>query len=164
MTYLSVKRHLSTGQCFDIKVACDLNAASHQQGVWHDLDVAKPLAVVMAPTCKPLCPRAALNRSIKPDAWLGSYEHAAPHGRFCEHVAKRQVINGRFFLNEQPFPSELYHETPWEEVRNMPGLLKIVFDQCMAGVVTSQGGIIKKPTTGVSNSYELLIPFIGLVC
>ena len=70
VTYLGVKRHLITGQYFDIRVACDLNAASHQQAVWHYLDVAKPLVVVMAPTCTPFCPRAALNRSINPDARL----------------------------------------------------------------------------------------------
>ena len=89
VTYLSVKRHLTTGQCFDIKVACDLNLAAHQQAVRHHLGVAKPLAVVMAPMCRPFGPRAALNRSINPDAWLESYQHAAPHGRFCGHVAKR---------------------------------------------------------------------------
>ena len=65
-------------------------------------------------------------RSLTPDAWLEAYSQAAPHGRFCGHVAKRQIVNGRYFLNEQPFPSELYLETPWEEVRNMPGVLKIV--------------------------------------
>ena len=46
----------------------------------------------------------------------------------------------------------------------MPGVLKIVFDQCRTGLVSANGGIIKKPTELVSNSEELLAPFIGLTC
>ena len=46
----------------------------------------------------------------------------------------------------------------------MPGVIAIVFDQCRTGLVTAQGGIIRKPTELVSNSEELLTPFIGLTC
>ena len=49
-TYLSVQRHLTAGQCLDINVAVDLNLAAHQRAVWHYLDIARPLVVVMAPT------------------------------------------------------------------------------------------------------------------
>ena len=33
VTYLSVQRHLTTGQCLDINVAVDLNLAAHQKAV-----------------------------------------------------------------------------------------------------------------------------------
>ena len=46
----------------------------------------------------------------------------------------------------------------------MPGVMKIVFDQCRTGLVTAQGGIIRKPTELVSNSEELLRPLVGLTC
>ena len=76
------------------------------------LNVAGPLVVVMAPTCKPFGPRAAMIRSLTPDEWLEAYDQSAPHGRFCGHVAKRQIVDGLFFPNEQPRPSDLYYDAP----------------------------------------------------
>ena len=74
-------------------------------------------------------------RSLTPDAWLEAYEQAAPHARFCGHVAKRQMVNGRYFLNEQPHPRDLYFEAPWEEIISTP-VLDIVFDQCRTWLKT----------------------------
>ena len=102
-------------------------------------------------------------RSLTPDAWLEAYALAAPHARFCGHVAKRQAVNGRFFLNEQPHPSDVYFEAPWEEIISTP-VLEIVSDQCRAGLKTKSGGFIKKPTKLISNTEELLRAFVGLVC
>ena len=88
-------------------------------------------------------------RSLTPDAWLEAYEQAAPHARFCGHVAKRQMVNGRYLPNEQPRPSGLYFEATWEEIIATP-VLELVCDECQSGLKTKSGGFIQKPTKLVS--------------
>lgn len=128
VTYLAVRRHLATSQCFDIRVGVGLNLAAHQRAVWAHLDIAKPLVALMAHTCSPFGPP-------RPDgAWLTAYEQTARHGRFCGHIAKRRVLNGRYFIAELPFPSNLWLGTTWPELFCMVGVLSFFFDQCRTGL------------------------------
>ena len=64
------------------------------------------------------------------------------------------------FFQEQPHPSELYHEEPWEEVRRMPGVVSIVIDQCRTELRARDGGYVRKPTELLANAVELLKPFV----
>ena len=113
ITKVCVRRHLKSGGNFDLVTGCDLNTKEGQRQFLYYLENAKLLVVVMGPTCTPFGPWANLNKVLHYDSWLKSYHQAAPHGRFCARVALTQMRNGRYFVNEQPFPSNLYEEPPW---------------------------------------------------
>ena len=72
-----------------------------QISVWGYFDVARPLVTVMVPTCSPFGPFGRLNRVMAPDGWRASYDNAAPHGRFCGHLALRQSINHRYYVPQR---------------------------------------------------------------
>ena len=163
-TYICIRRWLTTGHNFELLTGCDLNSSQQQHCVWSYLDIARPLVAVMAPTCAPFGPLGRANRVINPSAWKLSYDWAAPHGRFCGHVALRQARNERFYLNEQPLGSSLYQEEPWPKVLSRSDALACTFDQCMTGQRASTGLLVKKPTELRSNHPVLLQPFQDLRC
>ena len=97
-SYLSIVRGLTSGHNFELLTGCDLNDTAHQEAVWHYFDVACPLVVVMGPTCAPFGRLGQQNKYLWPEAWQRAYDTAAPHGRFCGHVALRQSKNTRWLL------------------------------------------------------------------
>jgi hypothetical protein len=163
-TYLCVRRQLTSGHNFELLTGCDLNDIRTQVIVWGYFDVARPLVTVMAPTCSPFGPFGRLNRVMAPDGWRASYDNAAPHGRFCGHLALRQSINHRYYLNEQPQGSTLYQEPPWPQVRAREDSQAIVFHQCMVGQRARCGRLARKSTELVANHPKLLKHFENLKC
>ena len=161
---ISGRRHLKVGNNFDLTTECDLNDPRNQRMVLQYLADQRPLVVVMAPTCTPFGPMANVNWHINYDGWRRSYDLAAPHGRFCGRVAMAQHRAGRHWLAEQPFPSRLWEEPPWPEVRSLPNCHSIVLDQCMVGQVGPRGLPAKKPTEIVASHPALLTYLADLRC
>ncbi len=118
----------------------------------------------MAPTCKPFGPWSNLNRVRNHAGWLRSYQEAAPHGRFRGRVALIQMKIGRYFINEQPFPSYLYDEPPWPTVVKDPSVVHTVIHQCMTGQVGPNGNLVKKPTGFVANHRLLRSGLFKFIC
>eukprot|EP00959_Pyramimonas_sp_CCMP1952_P343980 7204778-Pyramimonas_sp.AAC.1 len=87
----------------------------------------------MAPSCRPFVRWATCNYRFSYDAWLRSYQDAAPSGRFCGHISRPRLESDNYFVNEQPDPSWLCHERPWLDVLTTPGVDRVVFDQRMPG-------------------------------
>ena len=162
-SYLCIRRQLVAGHNFKLVTGCDLTDNSTQAKVLGYLDVARPLVVVMGPTCGPFGPLGRWNRSIHPDGWARSMEHAQPLAAFCGKVALRQIRNGRHFLCEQPQSSELFAVEPWPLVVNDPQVLSVVFHQCRVKQYVN-GLLCRKATELVASAIELLKPFEGLVC
>ena len=72
-------------------------------------------------------------------------------------------------LQEQPHPSELYDEYPWPKLlRLCPQIIKVMYDRCMTGLSVATGpnrGMqIEKPSSLMTNSAELALPFRNLRC
>ena len=162
-SYLCIRRQLVAGHNFELVTGCDLTDNSTQAKVLGYLDVARPLVVVMGPTCGPFGPLGRWNRSIHPDGWARSMEHAQPLAAFCGKVALRQIKAGRHFLCEQPQSSELFAVEPWPLVVNDPQVLSVVFHQCRVKQYVN-GLLCRKATELVASAIELLKPFEGLVC
>ena len=78
--------------------------------------------------------------------WVESYEGCRPLALLCGDVALFQLRNGRGFVNESPAGSKLYHEPPWRQVAEYPGVVCAMADQCMAGLKSSRGLPQKKRT------------------
>ena len=164
ITKVCVRRHLKSGGNYDLVTGCDLNTREGQRQFLDYLEVHRPLVVVMGPTCTPFGPWSNLNKVLHYDSWLKSYHNAAPHGRFCGRVALIQIRNGRFFVNEQPFPSNLYEEPPWSIVVKDPTVVHTVIHQCMTGQVGATGRPVKKPTGFVANHFLLLSFLFKFIC
>ena len=160
---LCVRRKLKAGHNFELLTGVDLSDSKTQSRVLGYLRAARPLVVVMAPVCSPYGPVGMWNQQIHPEAWQRSVERAEPLAAFTGKVAALQIAEGRYFVNEQPFPSNLYRVVPWPEVRRHPTCLRVVFHQCMVGQCVA-GQPAKKPTELVANHIELLKPFANLQC
>ena len=107
---VALRRRMESGGNFDLVTGYDLNKTADQRKVLQAVDALKPLVLIMSPVCTPFGPRAHLNRSLHPETYRQSYAEAAPHGKFCGHLAMVQYANGRFFIAEHPEPSLLFDE------------------------------------------------------
>jgi len=159
-----IRRNLQAGPNFDIICQCDLNDVDQQLAVLQYIRRYRPLVAVMAPTCTPFGPMASFNYQVNYDTWLKSYNDAVPHGRFCGKVALLMIEINRYFMNEQPDPSWLYHEYPWPRVLKHPSVQSELIHQCMTGQKGPNGLPAKKPTRFVSNSRLLLVPLETFKC
>ena len=161
---LAVRRRLRTGTNFDLVTNWDLNDTRQQNEVKKYFRKFKPLVAIMGPTCKPFGKLANYNYWHNYEAWLKSYQEAAPHGRFCGELALLQDDGNRYFICEQPKDSWLFTEQPWPIVMNRNNTTQVIFDQCRVGLRTKEGLLAMKPTVLVSNSEILLEPFRNLRC
>ena len=109
-TQIAMRRGLSAGDNFDLKCNCDLNDSVNQDKVLEYIKSVKPLVAVMAPTCTPYGPMANLVKHVTPASWKRSLDLARPHGRFCGRVAQLMQSLGKYFIAEQPHPSNLWRE------------------------------------------------------
>ena len=160
---LCVRRQLRAGHNFELLTGADLTDSATQTKVLGYLSVAKPLVVVMAPICTPYGPLGSRNRVLHPEAWTRSIEVAEPVAAFCGKVAQLQMKSQRFYLTEQPYPSNLYCVQPWPSIRTHASCYRIVFHQCMLGQMVDNQ-LVKKPTELVANSKTLLQPFANRQC
>jgi hypothetical protein len=80
---IAVRRRLRTGANFDLVTDWDLNDPKQQAEVKRYFRKFQPLVAIMGPTCKPFGKLANYNYWHNYDAWLKSYQEAAPHGRFA---------------------------------------------------------------------------------
>ena len=156
-SYLCVKRRLRTGHNFELTTGTNLCDKATQKVVLAYIRLAKPLVVLMGPRCDVFGPLGSRNRVLRSDSWQAAYVTAAELAEFCGVVAELQMREGRFFVNEQPFPSQLYRVSPWPQVRAMPACLAVVFHQCRVNQQI-QGKLVKKPTELVSNSRPQSLP------
>ena len=88
--------------------------------------------------------------------------------KFCARIAGLQITKGLWFLQEHPYPSALYEESPWPRILDNPTVMMVVYDRCMAGLRVfsgpNKGMHIKKPPSIVTNTEELALPFRDLRC
>ena len=155
-TQIAMRRGLSAGDNFDLKCNCDLNNSVNQDKVLEYIRSVKPLVAVMAPTCTPYGPMANLVKHVTPASWKRSLDLARPHGRFCGRVAQLMQRLGKYFIAEQPHPSNLWREPEWLAVQRHPCTIKLVIHQCMAGQTGPSGMPAKKPTSLMANHVKLL--------
>ncbi|CAE7041822.1 unnamed protein product, partial [Symbiodinium sp. KB8] len=82
---------------------------------------------------------------------------------FCGRVAEAQRAQSRYFLVEQPSPSNLFATPPWPTVCNDPGCYRVIYHQCQAAQPTAER-LTKETIELVGNDVELLKPLSNLQC
>ena len=91
MSHLAVRRRLRAGKNFDIICGFNVNEDGTQRDIFKYFDEHKPLVAVMSPMCRPFGRHSNINYMYNYDGWKRSYDLAAPHGRFCGHIAIYQI-------------------------------------------------------------------------
>ncbi|CAE7203568.1 RE1 [Symbiodinium sp. CCMP2592] len=142
-TQICVRRQLKSGRSFELMTDANAMDPAAQHMLLAYIATAKPLLVLMAPV----------------------HQHAAAPSlaNLTGAIAAEQSKQQRFFLIEQPYPSDLYNTHPWPAVREDSTSRRIVFHQCMTGQLLN-GLPFKRPTELVANSATLLKPFENLGC
>lgn len=165
---LATRQRHHTGPNFDLICDCDLTKSSHRTQAYEFFEKNKVLVAVMAPICGCFGPMSHLNWKINPDAMEELYLVGKALAIFCAKVAGLQIKKGLHFLQEQPYRSALYDENLWPTIFDHHSVVMVVYDRCMAGLKVvsgpKRGMHIKKPSSVVTNSEELALPFYDLRC
>ena len=157
-------RGLRVGPNLDITTRININDSHEQARAISYIRSAKPLVVVMSPTCRPYGHWARYNSVLYPDTWKMSYAWVSPHGRFCGKVALLQLRAGRFFMLEQTAGNTLLDEPEWAETLDSPEVKSVNIHQCATGLRNAACELCYIPTIIVSTSADILTQFRNCVC
>lgn len=87
---------------------------------------------------------------------------------YIEHsmaAAEEQCKQGRFFVFEHPERASSWNLNVVKRVRNLPGVMCVVFDQCELGLSSKIHKIpIRKRTRIMSNSIHIIRAFQSCMC
>ena len=68
-----------------------------------------------------------LNWHLHPDTMLRQYKYARNIAWVCGMVALIQLRKQLDFICEQPYPSSLYREAPWNEVMKYWNVVQVLY-------------------------------------
>ena len=132
----------------DIKTGWDLSEAANQKLSLDILLRCQVVFLMLSPPCTSFSrlmymnwPRMTAEAATRmKDLGLSFLRHAM-------QAARIQVAHGRLFAFEHPASASSWQEDCVTEVANMPGVMKVTFDQCQFGFVTPVLRTpMKKPT------------------
>ena len=111
--------------------------------------------------CTPMCTAFSniqnLNKAKRdPDIAAAEIARAREHLKWCCRLYQMQVSRGAYFLHEHPAHATSWKTPEIEEVMGLPGVQRVVADQCQLGQETENGDPMKKPTGFMSNAPKLL--------
>ena len=165
---LTVRRSFRVGPNFDLVTQCDLSKPKDAESCYQYFVTCTVLVAVMAPCCDCYGPISHLNWSINYNTMLEKYKNGRPIALLTGKIAKLQLTKGLDFLQEQPFPSDIYTEGDWPEVLAQPNVEQVKYDRCCKGLRVSHGphkGLyIKKPSSMTVSCAELGNPFRNSLC
>ena len=161
-------KHLAPG------LALDLTVVDPHDGMPWDFDKAekreraimlmrrqKPYVLIGSPACKAFSTWQFLNalKCRDPEAMKRAKIQATLHLDFVASLYREQLEGGRYFLHEHPAGA-----TPWQvpsidELTQIPGVEKVIGDQCQYGAEIQRGprrgDPVKKPSGFLTNSPEI---------
>ena len=77
----------------------------------------------------------------------------------------RQMDGGRQFIVEHPRGSDLWKRQAWQQVASYPQVVRVLIDQCMAGLIGPRSGNrVKKPTEFWASDARLVRRLEPLQC
>ena len=167
-TKIGIRRKLKCGPNFDLVCNCDLTVPADQESCLKYFKNHHVLVAILAPICGPFGPMSHLNWHLHPETMRKVYNYARPIAWVCGMVALSQLRKQLDFICEQPHPSSLYREAPWDEVMKYWNVVQVLYHRCRAGLKVvsgpNKGLYMKKPSTMTVSCAELGKPFTGLIC
>ena len=127
----SAQEGLSVGQPVDLRTGFDLNTSRGQRMTMQIITDQQPDVVFMAPVCAPWC-----NWShMKPyDQKMADRKKAMPMVQFVIRVAKYQLSQGRHFIIENPYGSDLWKLKEFVNLLLQPCVSYGKLDMCAYGM------------------------------
>ena len=179
-TQVAMRFNLKTGSNFDLITGFDLTIPSQNAACLEYFTNHEVFCAIMAPVCGPYGPMSKLNNHLHPDSMHAKEREVRPLATLCGEVALVQMKKGLYFIQEQPYPSNLYYVDPWPAVFDIrrPGMhavdhpeyevLQVAYDRCAVGLKVQTGRFkgmpIKKRSTMTANCTSLLRPFLTKQC
>ena len=162
-TRLAIRRHLSTGQNFDLTADINLLEGKNVRYLLDYIAQHKPLCIVMGPPCTSFGPWSNINKLRAPEAWAASMAIGLPLAILAAKVATIQMAGNRHFLCENPWASQLWNLQEWQTILRDCRVRTACCDQCQFGLCDKAGVPTQKATAFVA-SHELLVAPLRRYC
>ena len=117
----------------------------------------KPMLLIGSPMCTAFSTWQYINNKVRsPVTVAAELKRAKMHLEFCIELYRVQSKNGRYFLHEHPAYATSWQTDMVEGLMREEGTLKATCDQCLYGCEAEDGSPVKKPTSFMTNSPELV--------
>lgn len=157
VSQMAMEKGMKGGTCFDLKTGFDLSTRRDRARAWKTLKEEDPDLVVVCPPCGPFSQMQALNypnMSLEKAMYL--LGEGLEHLNFAMKVLEWQVRRGKLGLFEHPDGSKAWHEECVQRVMRIPGMRRVVGDQCEFGLrVRKDEDLSKKPTGFLTNGERI---------
>ena len=165
-TQVLVKRSYRAGFNFDCVVGFDLMRRDDETALYDYIRRTHPFIVVMAPQCTGLAGWGSFNAMMNPEAHQQSLKISLHLGAICAKCAVLQLEAQprRHFFAEQPADSVLYQQPEWVYVAHIRGVTWTYMEMCMAGLVSTRGRLLMKPSELWASHEILLVRFRRMRC
>lgn len=135
----------------------DFNVPGKREKAERLLDAQRPVLLIGTPMCTAFSNIQNLNKHRRdPGVIAAEIEKARNHLKWCCHLYRKQANRGAYFLHEHPAQATSWKMPEIAEVLAIPGVDKVIADQCQLGQQTDQGDPPKKPTGFMSNAPEII--------
>ena len=154
----AARQGLKEGTSFDIKTGFDFRKGSDRRRCWKVLQEEDPDLVLVCPPCGPFSAMQRLNfPKMKTEKAICIVAEGLEHLEFSMKIFEWQVRRGRWALFEHPRDAESWNEPCVHRVMSLPGVRRVVGDQCQFGLqVRPDEALSRKPTGFMSNSSKIL--------
>ena len=138
----------------------DLSRPEVQSRVKKLIRQSKPLFVIGSPPCTAFSSIQSLNKGKRPKEVVErELRDAEAHMKFCIELYEMQVQAHRYFLHEHPAGASSWKMKEMVALMMAGEVDAVTFDMCRFGMVAARNGEegpVRKRTTAVSNSWEVL--------
>ena len=156
---------LQQGTSFDIKTGFDFNNQEDRVRAWRKLQVEKPDLLILCPPCGPFSllqewnyPRMKMEKAM---CMLGE---GVEHLTFSMEMFEWQVMEGRWALFEHPITSRAWNEECVQRVLQLPGVQKVVGDQCQFQLQVNPEEDLNRKTTGFMTNSASIAKRLAVRC
>ena len=145
---LCIRIHLSAGRNFDLVCGIDLTSDQGAQNFIDYVTHYKPTVIVGSPPCTSNGGWSRLNRYRNPDQWAEQRQIGRRLSQLLAHACWLQYNNGRHWIVENPYPSDLWEFSEWQELFDDDRTTFAIHDQCTSGLMNVERTAFHRKTTG----------------
>ena len=150
---------------FDIATGWDFFNAVDRAKFWEVYRTQLPDVVLMSPECRPFSVLMSANwERMSPEEATKLQTEGMAMLHFCVQIAEEQIKRGKFFFLEQPTGASSWatHAVAW--LLEQEGVLRFVFDQCMAGLSLKPDTVSRKTTAIATNHGGIALELSKFQC
>lgn len=164
---VAMQHGLKVGPAVDLQTGFDLTTQLGQQRARQLLHELKPRVLMLSPPCTCFSIWQRVNRQrrcLHPDpAWTTRWQEAVALWAFALELFAIQLAAGRFAALEHPDTASSWALPMTKQfLQSWPNVTTTRFDQCLLGLLSFEGGPVRKRTRLLTNCPALLRRFCNL--